>query len=43
MMMAGLHLMGEVPFRTVYIHALVRDEKARRCRNPRATSSIRWS
>jgi valyl-tRNA synthetase len=27
MMMMGLHLMKEAPFRTVYIHALVRDEK----------------
>jgi valyl-tRNA synthetase len=26
MMMMGLHLMGEEPFRDVYIHALVRDE-----------------
>jgi valyl-tRNA synthetase len=27
MMMAGLHFMQEVPFHTVYIHALVRDER----------------
>ena len=27
MMMMGLHFMKEVPFKTVYIHALVRDEK----------------
>ena len=27
MMMMGLHLLGEVPFRDVYMHALVRDEK----------------
>lgn len=27
MMMMGLHFMDEIPFHTVYIHALVRDEK----------------
>jgi valyl-tRNA synthetase len=27
MMMSGLHFMQEVPFHTVYIHALVRDER----------------
>jgi valyl-tRNA synthetase len=30
MMMMGLHFMKEVPFRTVYIHALVRDEKGQK-------------
>ncbi len=29
MMMMGLHFMEEVPFHTVYIHALVRDEQRR--------------
>jgi valyl-tRNA synthetase len=27
MMMMGLHFMDEIPFKTIYIHALVRDEK----------------
>jgi valyl-tRNA synthetase len=27
MMMMGIHFMGEIPFKDVYIHALVRDEK----------------
>ena len=30
MMMMGLHFMHEVPFRDVYIHALVRDEKGQK-------------
>jgi valyl-tRNA synthetase len=30
MMMMGLHFMKEVPFRDVYIHALVRDEKGQK-------------
>ena len=30
MMMAGIHFMKEVPFHTVYIHALVRDENGQK-------------
>ena len=43
MMMMGLHFMDEVPFRDVYIHALVRDEKGQKMSKSRATSWIPWT
>ena len=30
MMMMGIHFMGEIPFKDVYVHALVRDEKGKK-------------
>ena len=30
MMMMGLHFMGEVPFKTVYLHPMVRDDKGQK-------------
>jgi len=30
MMMMGIHFMGDIPFRDVYVHALVRDEKGKK-------------
>lgn len=30
MIMMGLHFMGEIPFKKVYIHALIRDEKGQK-------------
>jgi len=30
MMMQGIHFMGDIPFKDVYIHALVRDEKGQK-------------
>jgi valyl-tRNA synthetase len=30
MMMMGIHFMGEIPFRDVYVHALVRDEQGKK-------------
>jgi valyl-tRNA synthetase len=30
MMMMGIHFMGEAPFRTVYLHPMVRDEKGQK-------------
>jgi valyl-tRNA synthetase len=43
MMMMQLAVTGEVPFRDVYVHALVRDEKGGRCPRASATCSTRWN
>ena len=40
MMMMGLHFKGETPFRTVYIHALVRDERGQKDARSRAANII---
>ena len=29
MIMMGIHFMGEIPFKDVYVHALVRDEEGK--------------
>lgn len=42
MIMLSTHLTGQIPFKTVYVHGLVRDGQARRCPSPRVTCSTCW-
>jgi valyl-tRNA synthetase len=41
MAMQGFQFMGSGPWKTLYLHGLVRDAQGRRCPSPRATPSIR--
>ncbi len=43
MIMATDHFTGNVPFHDVYITGLIAMPKARKCPNPKATSSTRWT
>ena len=42
MIMMGLHFTGQVPFRAVYLHSIVRTPREKRCPSPRGRDWTRW-
>ena len=43
MMMMGMQFMTEVPFRTVYLHGLVTDEKGQKMSKSKGNAMDPWS
>ena len=43
MIMLSTHLTGQIPFKTVYVHGLVRDGQGQKMSKSKATCSTRWT